>query len=420
MTDEYNNNALGYGSTAEGINTTALGMASHTEGYQTYALATSAHAEGSFSNASGAASHAEGYQTIAGEQSSHAEGNASIATGIGSHAEGFLTTAGGTGAHSEGSRSTAYGGSAHAEGVSSLASGDGSHAEGLGTVASGIYAHAEGSLTTASGLVSHAEGQLSVASGPVSHAEGGNTTASGAFSHSEGFSTTVTNNHPNSHIMGIYGNSLYSSSWHLANGTSATIPGLAAVLEGATGNLYIDGTVMSPAADYAEMFETVDGLPLEPGYFVTSDKQKIRIATDEDNYILGITSGRPSVVGGAYHLNWQGKYAVDEWGRVKYEEVQIPEEKDEQGHTMMEIEPTVIKRAVLNPNFDASRSYTSRIDRPEWVAVGMLGKLLVRDDGTCVENGFCRPNRDGIATASEEGYRVLERMGANQILVVVK
>ena len=126
------------------------------------------------------------------------------------------------------------------------------------------------------------------------------------------------------------------------------------------------------------------------------------------------------MVGGAYHLNWQGKYAVDEWGRVKYEDVQISEEKDEQGHIMMEMEPNVIKRAVINPAYDASQTYTSRIDRPEWVAVGLLGQLLVRDDGTCMENGFCRPNRDGIAIASEEGYRVLERTGANQILVVVK
>ncbi|ETT47620.1 hypothetical protein MHI48_18045 [Paenibacillus sp. FSL H7-0942] len=31
-------------------------------------------------------------------------------------------------------------------------------------------------------------------------------------------------------------------------------------------------------------------------------------------------------------------------------------------------------------------SYT---ERPEWVAVGMMGKLLIRDDGTCRENGYC-------------------------------
>jgi hypothetical protein len=305
------------------------------------------------------------------------------------------------------------------EGYGTVSSGLASHAEGWSTQAIGNDSHSEGYNTQAIGTNSHAEGQFSVASGMASHAEGASTQALGGYSHTEGGSTIVAASHEFSHIMGFSGQTLYPRSWHVANGTLAA-PSLAAVLEGATGNLYIDGTVMSPAADYAEMFETVDGLPLEPGYFVTADKKKIRIATDEDNYILGITSGRPSVVGGAYHLNWQGKYAVDEWGRVKYEDedVQIPEEKDEQGRMMMA--PTVIKSAVINPDFDASQTYTSRIDRPEWVAVGMLGQLLVRDDGTCVENGFCRPNRDGIATASEEGYRVLERTGPNQILVVVK
>jgi hypothetical protein len=215
--------------------------------------------------------------------------------------------------------------------------------------------------------------------------------------------------------MGAYGQSLYPNSWHVANGTD-TAPALAAVLQGSTGNLYIDGTVMSPAADYAEMFETVDGLPLEPGYFVTSKKDKIRIATEGDRYILGVTSARPSIVGGAYHLNWQGRYAVDEWGRVKYEDMEVPEEKDEQGNTIMEA--TIRKIAVSNPEYDASRNYISRMDRPEWVAVGLLGKLLVRDNGTCVEDEYCRPNADGIATASEEGYRVLKRTGANQILIM--
>ncbi|GAA3324898.1 hypothetical protein GCM10020331_054600 [Ectobacillus funiculus] len=53
--------------------------------------------------------------------------------------------------------------------------------------------------------------------------------------------------------------------------------------------------------------------------------------------------------------------------------------------------------------------------RPEWVAVGMLGKLLIRDDGTCKVNSYCQPNDDGIATASDKGYRVMERTGPNQI-----
>jgi hypothetical protein len=123
------------------------------------------------------------------------------------------------------------------------------------------------------------------------------------------------------------------------------------------------------------------------------------------------------VVGEAHHLNWQGKYVTDEWGRIKYEEVPMLDEKDEQGDTLI---GNMIKAAVINSDFDASRSYVPRIERPEWVTVGLIGKLLVRDDGTCVKNGYCRPKSDGIATAASSGYRVIKRTGANQIKVLFR
>jgi hypothetical protein len=399
------------------VGAVASGYCAHAEGTFTTASGDLSHAEGQVSVASGVNSHAEGGYTVASGLLSHAEGNNTVASGRISHAEGSFSVASGELSHAEGNYSMASGNVSHAEGSNAVASGNTSHAEGGSTVASGFSSHAEGFVTKALGDHSHAEGYYSIASGLNTHAEGNSTQALGSASHAEGAFTTIATEHSYSHIMGAYGQSLYPNSWHVANGT-ATAPGLAAVLEGVTGNLYIDGTVMSPAADYAEMFETVDGLPLEAGYFVTSDGDKIRVATEEDRYILGVTSARPSIVGGAYHLNWQGRYEVDEWGSVKYEDVEIPEEKDEQGNIIMKA--STRKVAVVNPEYDASQTYTSRMDRPEWVAVGMLGKLLVRDDGTCVKNGFCRPNEDGIATASEEGYRVLKRTGANQILIVVK
>ncbi|MFE4403911.1 peptidase G2 autoproteolytic cleavage domain-containing protein, partial [Bacillus subtilis] len=64
--------------------------------------------------------------------------------------------------------------------------------------------------------------------------------------------------------------------------------------------------------------------------------------------------------------------------------------------------------------------YIPRSQRPEWVAVGLLGKLLVRDDGTCEVNSYCKSNDEGIATKANQGYRVLERTGPNQVLVLVK
>ena len=47
------------------------------------------------------------------------------------------------------------------------------------------------------------------------------------------------------------------------------------------------------------------------------------------------------------------------------------------------------------------------------------GQLVVRQDGTCVEGGYCRPSNNGIATSSEEGLFVMERINDEYIYVLV-
>ncbi|OPX91399.1 MAG: hypothetical protein A4E52_00505 [Pelotomaculum sp. PtaB.Bin013] len=61
-------------------------------------------------------------------------------------------------------------------------------------------------------------------------------------------------------------------------------------------------------------------------------------------------------------------------------------------------------QAILNPEWQNTREYIPRSKRPVWVAVGLVGQLLIRDDGTCRVNGYCKPNNEGIATASSIGY----------------
>ena len=54
----------------------------------------------------------------------------------------------------------------------------------------------------------------------------------------------------------------------------------------------------------------------------------------------------------------------------------------------------------------------------------MRGIVPVRDDGTCVEGGFCECGGNGIATyASAQGfntYYVIERINENVVSVEVK
>ncbi|MNB79008.1 Hep-Hag [compost metagenome] len=396
------NFAGGAGSHAEGVGTTSLGFASHAEGGTTditaaagpVAQADFAHAEGQSTTASGTAAHAEGFRTIA-------SGN------LGSHTEGQSTTASGTASHAEGFQTTASGPSAHAEGANSVASGPFSHAEGVSTLASGAYAHAEGANTTADGQASHAEGFM--------------TQAFGANSHAEGENTTVMPGHTGSHIMGRNGSTRFAYSWHLANGLAVGPSLNSAVIEGATGNLYLDGTVISPAAaDYAEMFETSDGQALEPGYFVTFDggSEKIRRAHAGDSYILGVVSGRPAILADSSDLRWHKLLVTDEWDRIQYREVEVPEVKDTEGNVVRAASSVI--EPVLNPDWNAAEEYIPRMQRDEWVAVGVVGKLLVRDDGTCRPGGYCMPNAEGIATDASAGYRVMNRTRDDQVRIFVR
>ncbi|WP_198165160.1 MULTISPECIES: hypothetical protein [Metabacillus] len=50
----------------------------------------------------------------------------------------------------------------------------------------------------------------------------------------------------------------------------------------------------------------------------------------------------------------------------------------------------------------------------------MISQIRVMDDGMCEVNGYCKPNGEGIVIKSDQGYRVMERTGPNQVLVLVK
>ncbi|MFS1512536.1 peptidase G2 autoproteolytic cleavage domain-containing protein [Chengkuizengella sp. SCS-71B] len=96
-----------------------------------------------------------------------------------------------------------------------------------------------------------------------------------------------------------------------------------ALINGNTGDACFAGKITSGrGCDFAELFETLDGKPIDVGYFVTTKGKKIRKATDRDNYILGVTS------------------AV----------------------------PTVLQK--LNPEYDPDKQYIPRSERPEWEVVG--------------------------------------------------
>ena len=316
---------------------------------------------------------------------------------------------------------TADGSCSHAEGGSTVASNDFSHAEGESAVASGYGSHAEGGSTVASNDFSHAEGENTVASGNASHAEGSNTEALD-YQHAQG--------HYNNTTLGKAGSGSGAgagTAFVIGNGTSAS-PSNAFRVD-YNGKPWAKSTIATTGCDYAEFFEWKDQNTTNEdrrGYFVTLDEDMIKIAEPGD-YILGIVSGMPSIAGNGDE-DWRGRYVYDDFGAFVYEEfeyeVKEPVEvtNEETGETTIERQ-TVKKTGIKykeNPDYDPTRDYTHREDRPEWDAVGMLGVLSVRDDGTCQINGYCSLAEGGIATSSESGYRVIKRVNDHIVKVIFR
>lgn len=474
---------------AEGNETAASGFGAHSEGDKTKAAAKAAHAEGSGAAASGEASHAEGYNTVASGTYTHAEGSYCTAVGFAAHAEGDHSSANGTAAHAEGAYCAAnknnshaegyytgaygdYG--AHAEGNCTRAMGNESHAEGTYTAANaGFGAHAEGNRTQANGTSSHAEGVFSQANGSDSHAEGYNTRANGAQSHAQGYNAVAQGDC--SHASGY---NTYANQFNFVVGryniqpaaadTAGTAGDLFVVGNGsatgtsnafrvnAAGGVYAKQTLNATGADVAEFYEWADG-NIEgedrTGLFVTALADKIYPASGSDNYILGVISATPSLVGDAQSEDWQGRYLKDAFGRnlteLKYieavtETVNHPDvyetvyheaETDEEGNVITESysEQVLVSRAhdeeiitfpardeivlAVNPDYDPEEKYIPREKRPEYSPVGILGKLVIIDDGSCTVNGFCYPGENGAGTSSAYGYRVLRRIDGSHVLI---
>lgn len=165
------------------------------------------------------------------------------------------------------------------------------------------------------------------------------------------------------------------------------------------GNVYCR-TVTQSNADYAELFEWADGNPDNEdrrGMLVALDGDKIVPADGYD--IFGIVSANPAVICNSPQI-WQGKFKRDVFGCII---------KDENG------EP------ILNPEYDPEKKYIPREQRPEWAAVGLVGKLIIVDNGSCKPNGYVSA-RNGIGTASlsPTNIRVLRRIDEKHVEVFIK
>lgn len=274
-----------------------------------------------------------------------------------------------------------------------------------------------GRQSTASAELSHAEGWMCKTLGFCSYAFGNhvNTTATGRYSFATGilntgsnFASFVCGKYSKEMTTGADKTSSIGDAFIIGNGTgtdSATTTASNAFRITYEGDVYGTKAYTSSGADYAEFIKPwFDGNPDSEdrvGYFVTIKDGKLRFA-EADDYIVGITSGNPSIVGNGDE-DWLGRWQRDEFDRIITEE----------GHFK------------ANPDYDASKKYVERKDRPEWDYVGMIGVLPLRDDGTCKPGGFAKCGAGGVATAADEWechktFFVIERVSENVVKVEMR
>lgn len=297
----------------------------------------------------------------------------------------------------------------------------------------GIYAKVTGSGGVAIGSSARAAGSNSVQiGGQYNRADGNYSFCSGQGNTTLAYQTKF-GHYAKDGTAGSSTSHTTGDVFILGNGTATNASNAFRVTY--AGKAYGLSSYSSSGADYAEYFEWSDGNPNDEdrrGRIVTLDGEKIRFATADDTYILGVISANPCVEGDVFSDDWQGKYLTDAFGArvtqvvhvdATYEDIETVDPKT--GETV--IEKVKIEdehdavQWVLNPDYDPDQEYVSREDRKEWAAVGSMGKLVVVDDGTCVVGKYCRPSENGIGTHSEnDGYRVMSRIDDTHVKVWVR
>jgi hypothetical protein len=173
----------------------------------------------------------------------------------------------------------------------------------------------------------------------------------------------------------------------------------------AAGNIDIDGSYLSGGFDYAEFFESTDGTAIPVGTSVVLVNEKVRAATSGEQPLGVVRPGKDgtSVVGGAAHLKWNGKYLKDDYDAYLYDTVDYWTWKDvgdtnntgdEDQQCWSDRVPsgwvvpsdkvvTSRQRKRLNPDFvenldsNGEQIYVNRESRDEWNCIGLLGQVPI-------------------------------------------
>lgn len=259
----------------------------------------------------------------------------------------------------------------------------------------------------------------------------------------------------------------------------------AAAFGGGVANVW--STSGADYAEMFEWADANTGAEDRTGVFVTlssvgAEAGKIHACSDDQVQPLGISAHRLSpcgMIGDLAAFRWSGKALRDELGRrqIRYEYrtaledycvregvntetfIETPRVYAEDGETVEveeqlgtrlsaafvaqmdalddddpqlfalvpDLPPSVtpLPCTRVNPDFDEQQVYVPRIERAEWTPVSLLGKVYMKDDGTCVPGQRCKAGAGGVATLSTNvgdpyTYHVMKRVSPYTICVFVK
>lgn len=173
----------------------------------------------------------------------------------------------------------------------------------------------------------------------------------------------------------------------------------------------INGTLIGGTPDFAEYFEWETSYTNKEnrfGFFVSLKNGKVKKGNEN---ILGITSSLPGFVGDSASEYWSDTFLKDDWGRTIHESFTaytFNEKSILSGQTIYVDEQNkkytilksfsnkkekefigdidfnnIFKKEVksiekINPVYDPAKEYIPRENRPEWIPVGVIGKIKTR------------------------------------------
>lgn len=277
--------------------------------------------------------------------------------------------------------------------------GDYNTVSGFGNTVPGHYNTVSGLNNVVSGDQNTVGGSGNQVSGSRNSVCGQNNSAS--YNDSMTCGSHNTNNAQFSMMCGQYG-SAQSSLNHVivvGNGSSGNLENSFYVK--LDGSVYAANGYHAIGADYAEYFEWADGNPDgedRRGLLVKLVGDKIAAAHGDE--IFGAVSARPSVIGNACEEHWHGKYKLDVFGDY------VPDENGDRQ---------------LSDDYDPEREYIPRSQRREWAPVGMVGRLIICDNGKCQPGGYVSARQGiGVPTFTETRARCIRRLDGSHIEVLIR